>query len=127
MGGRGTGGAGGAGGVTPTRAEVQAILDSHGCGQCHTGTRSTTRTDGLPGIMNLRDVGTVINAPSIECGEKARIARGSARISYLVDKLLGASQTPAGCFALAQMPINRAALLPPDIATISAWIDANAP
>ena len=51
---------------------------------------------------------------------------GSSTNSYLVDKVLGGSQTGV-CFTGLRMPRNQDQLSPSDIATLISWIDAGAP
>jgi len=55
-----------------------------------------------------------------------RVAAGSPMTSYIVDKLMGASQTAGGCFSGVRMPRGRGALSSANIATIVSWIRAGA-
>jgi hypothetical protein len=117
------GGAAGAGGTTgaagsgggATRAEVQDILNSN-CIVCH----------GTSGGMSLADVSRIVGVASSECGAKMRVSAGAPMSSYIIDKLMGASQAAGGCFSGMRMPRGRAALSAANIATIASWIRAGA-
>jgi pilus assembly protein FimV len=111
----GTSGAAGTAGGGATRAAVQAILSAN-CTVCH----------GASGGMSLGNVADVVGAASSECAAKMRIAAGTPTASYLVDKLMGASQAAGGCFSGVRMPRGRAALSAANIATIVSWIRAGA-
>jgi hypothetical protein len=76
--------------------------------------------------MSLADVSAIVGAASSECSAKMRVAAGSPTTSYILDKLMGSSQTPGGCFSGARMPRGRAALSAANIATIAAWIRGGA-
>jgi len=102
---------------TPTAANVQSIINAN-CISCHAPPHPARSLD-------LTDIRTSVNVASGGCAAKLRIAPGQAAHSYIVDKLLGAAQD-GGCFSGKQMPLNKPALAPSDIATISAWIDAGA-
>ena len=68
----------------------------------------------------------------MECSGKSRINPGNASTSYLVDKIMGQSQTtsPPGsaltCFMGAQMPFGGPFLSAADVNTIVGWINAGA-
>jgi pectin methylesterase-like acyl-CoA thioesterase len=113
------GGPGSAGGSNPPPSSaVQAILNTN-CTSCHSGANP-------PQGLSLTDVTTVVGTAARECTAKLRIAAGDSLHSYLVDKVLGASQAPGGCFAGLRMPRGGPALASTDIATIAAWIDGGA-
>src|SRR5436190_2229654 len=92
-----TGAAGAGGGAT--RAEVQAILNAN-CTSCH----------GASGGLTLTDVAAVVGQASSGCPAKLRIVAGNPGTSYLVDKIMGMSQTAGGCFSGNRMPRGRPAL-----------------
>ena len=76
--------------------------------------------------MSLGDVSGVVGAPSSECAAKMRVAAGSPTTSYILDKLMGASQAAGGCFSGVRMPRGRVALSAANLATIVSWIKAGA-
>jgi pilus assembly protein FimV len=120
MGAAGTTGAAGMMGAAGTggssmKAAVQAILNAN-CVVCH----------GAAGGQSLSDVSAVVGVASSECAPKVRVAAGSPTTSYLVDKLMGASQTAGGCFSGMRMPRGRPALSAANITTIVNWIKAGA-
>jgi mono/diheme cytochrome c family protein len=94
---------------------VQAILNSN-CIVCH----------GTSGGMSLADVSGIVGVASSECGAKMRVSAGAPTTSYIVDKLMGASQMTGGCFSGMRMPRGRPALSAANIATIVSWIRAGA-
>ena len=102
---------------TPTAADVQSIIDAN-CVSCHSAARPARGLD-------LTDIRSSVGVASGGCTAKLRIAPGHAAQSYIVDKIVGAAQD-GGCFSGKQMPLNKPALAPSDIAIISAWIDAGA-
>jgi hypothetical protein len=101
-----------------TRAQVQGILNGR-CVYCHS---LPTPPMGLV----LTDVAAVVGAQSAECSAKLRIRAGSAQDSYLVDKLLGVSQSPCGCFMDQRMPLDDDPLDDSDLNLIVSWINAGA-
>jgi hypothetical protein len=101
---------------------VQTILNTH-CIGCHTGPTGTN----LPAGLDLRDVLAVVGTASLRCTAKVRIVVNSASTSYLVDKILGASQVSGGCFMGQQMPLGGPPFLSAaDMNTIIGWINAGA-
>jgi hypothetical protein len=98
-------------------ADVQAVLNGH-CIGCHSGPTP-------PRGLDLTNVNAVVGTPAVECAAKQRIQAGNARMSYLVDKVMGAAQD-AGCFSGSRMPLGGPFLNATDIATIVAWINAGA-
>jgi len=96
---------------------VQTIIGNH-CTGCHTGSGSN-----LPGVMDLTPITNQIGVASIQCSNKQRINPGHPELSYLVDKVLGASQSGGGCFMGQRMPFNGPPFLTSaEIATIQGWI-----
>jgi hypothetical protein len=103
---------------------VQTILNAH-CIGCHTGPSSNNVGD-LPAGLDLNNVLAVVGTASLQCTAKVRIVANSASTSYLVDKIMGASQTSGGCFAGVRMPRNLPPLSTADMNTIIGWINAGA-
>jgi hypothetical protein len=101
-----------------TRAQVQGIVTGR-CVYCHS---LPTPPMGLV----LTDVEAVVGSQSAECSTKLRIKAGSAQDSYLVDKLLGGSQTHCGCFMNQRMPLDDDPLDDSDLNIIVSWINAGA-
>jgi hypothetical protein len=106
---------GGTAGGAATRAEVQAILNTN-CTVCH----------GVSGGLTLTNVAAVVGQASSGCPSKRRIVAGDPGASYLVDKIMGASQAPGGCFAGVRMPRGRTPLSAANIDTIVSWIRGGA-
>ncbi len=97
-------------------ADVYPILSSK-CGDCHTvydqGTLRMATEDGA--YAALVDVAARV------CPGNARVAKGDAAGSFLVQTLKG----PAGC-NVPRMPKSRAPLSATEIAAIEAWINDGA-
>jgi hypothetical protein len=111
-----------------TRAAAQAVATAK-CITCHSGATP-------PAGLDLTDIFAQVGVAATEATPKLRITAGDPTNSYLVDKILGMTQTvgtgvSAGPLAQgARMP-NAAAglpqLNPSDINAIIAWIAAGAP
>jgi hypothetical protein len=76
--------------------------------------------------LDLTDIAAVAGTHSKECPSKLRIEAGSAKNSYLIDKLLGQSQAPCGCFMGQRMPLDDDPLGDDDLRAIQSWINAGA-
>ncbi len=102
-----------------TKEHVQGIV-SGACVYCHSGAAA-------PEGLDLSDIGAVVGQPSLECSAKLRIKAGSAKDSYLVDKLIGAAQSPCTCFVGQRMPLDDDPLSDDQLHSIESWINAGAP
>jgi hypothetical protein len=101
-----------------TCAQVQDVLNTR-CVTCHSGANP-------PKGLVLTDVSAIVGTQSVECSTKLRIDPGSAKNSYLVDKLRGASQAPCGCFSGQRMPLDADPLEDTELAAVVGWINAGA-
>lgn len=102
-----------------TKEHVQGIVSGL-CVYCHSG-------KAAPEGLDLSDIGAVVAQPSVECSTKLRIKAGSAKDSYLVDKLIGAAQSPCTCFVGQRMPLDDDAVSDDQLHSIESWINAGAP
>ena len=107
-----------------TLTQLQATYFGPICSGCHSGTASTTRADGLPGIQNLttaaNSFAALVNVASLEVTTLKRVSPNDAANSYIIQKLEGTAAVGA------RMPFGGPYLTQAQIDQFKSWINAGA-